>query len=191
MFVGKNPWQSHGFPRARAILREIAADPERALIVIDPRRTETAELADYHLQVRPGTDAFCLAAMLGVLVQEDLIDHDFLRDARKTATSCSQCCASSGRGLLRARGRRRGLWCARWRAGSPRAASVSVYEDLGIEQAPHSTLNSYLEKLLFALTGNFGKPRRDEHAHQHDRAVRRRALGRRPARSAAIASSAA
>ena len=37
------------------------------------------------------------------------------------------------------------------------AASVSVYEDLGIEQSLHSTLNSYLEKLLFALTGNIGK----------------------------------
>ena len=54
MFVGKNPWQSHGFPRARAVLKEIANDPDRALIVIDPRRTETAELADFHLQVRPG-----------------------------------------------------------------------------------------------------------------------------------------
>ena len=38
------------------------------------------------------------------------------------------------------------------------ASSVSILEDLGIQQAPHSTLNSYLEKLLFLLTGNFGKP---------------------------------
>ena len=38
-----------------------------------------------------------------------------------------------------------------------RASSVSVYEDLGIEQSLHSTLNSYLEKLLFAVTGNIGK----------------------------------
>ena len=38
-----------------------------------------------------------------------------------------------------------------------RAASVSIFEDLGIQQAPHSTLNSYLEKLLYLLTGNFGK----------------------------------
>src|SRR5262249_30710787 len=79
VFVGKNPWQSHGFPRARVTLRAISSDPARALVVIDPRRTETAELADYHLQIRPGTDAFCLAAILGVLVQEDLVDHDFLR----------------------------------------------------------------------------------------------------------------
>ena len=78
IFVGKNPWQSHGFPRARATLREIAADPLRTLIVIDPRRTETAELADVHLRVRPGTDAFCLSAILACLVQEELLAHDFL-----------------------------------------------------------------------------------------------------------------
>ena len=57
VFVGKNPWQSHGFPRARVTLREIANDPARSLIVIDPRRTETAEMADFHLQVHPGRDA--------------------------------------------------------------------------------------------------------------------------------------
>ena len=38
------------------------------------------------------------------------------------------------------------------------ASSVSILEDLGIQQAPHSTLNSYLEKLIVLLTGNFGKP---------------------------------
>ena len=35
---------------------------------------------------------------------------------------------------------------------------VSIYEDLGIQMAPHSTLNSYLEKLVVLLTGNFGVP---------------------------------
>ncbi len=80
VFVGKNPWQSHGFQAARPTLRKISADPNRALIVIDPRRTETAELADYHLPVRPGTDAFCLSAILAVMVQEDLLAHDFLRE---------------------------------------------------------------------------------------------------------------
>jgi anaerobic selenocysteine-containing dehydrogenase len=34
---------------------------------------------------------------------------------------------------------------------------VATFEDLGIQQAPHSTLNSYLEKLLYLLTGNFAK----------------------------------
>ena len=36
------------------------------------------------------------------------------------------------------------------------AESCAIFEDLGIQMAPHSTLNSYLEKLIFILTGNFG-----------------------------------
>ena len=35
---------------------------------------------------------------------------------------------------------------------------MSIFEDLGIQQAPHRTLNSYLEKLVVLLTGNFGEP---------------------------------
>jgi len=157
VFVGKNPWQSHGFPRARAVLRAIAADPARSLIVIDPRRTETAELADCHLQVRPGTDAFCLASLLAVLVEEDLIDHGFLAAHANggdrlfellRAVPIADYCARAGVGedLVRTVARR-----------IAQAASVSVYEDLGIQQAPHSTLNSYLEKLVYLLTGNFAK----------------------------------
>ena len=80
VFVGKNPWQSQSFPRARATLREIARDEQRALIVLDPVRTETAEMADFHLRVRPGTDAWCLAALAGTIVQEGLADRDFLAE---------------------------------------------------------------------------------------------------------------
>src|SRR2546428_11961421 len=78
VFVGKNPWQSHSFPHARLTLRNIAKDPARSLIVIDPRRTETAELAEFHLQVRPGRDAWLLAAMGAILVEEQLIDTAWL-----------------------------------------------------------------------------------------------------------------
>lgn len=157
VFIGKNPWQSHGFPRARTVLKAIANDPGRALIVIDPRRTETAELADIHLQVRPGADAWLLAGLLAVLAEEDLIDHDFL-DAHADrldellgalgSVDISAYCTRAGvdEDLVRAAARRI--------AG---AASVAVYEDLGIQQAPHSTLNSYLEKLVYLLTGNFAK----------------------------------
>src|SRR5262249_32680496 len=149
VFVGKNPWQSHGFQRARPILRELSTDPNRALIVIDPRRTETAKMADYHLQVRPGTDAFCLAAMLGVLAQEDLISHEYIRERTKNSDELvaalnevpiADYCARAGLSEDLVRGAARRI---------ARAASVSVYEDLGIEQSLHSTLNSYLEKLLF------------------------------------------
>ena len=82
VFFGKNPWQSHGMPHARTTLKEIARDPARSLIVVDPRRTETAELADIHLQVRPGTDAWCLAALCAVLVEEGLLADGLAGRAR-------------------------------------------------------------------------------------------------------------
>ncbi|WP_246257078.1 molybdopterin-dependent oxidoreductase [Amycolatopsis anabasis] len=157
VLVGNNPWQSHQFPRARPWLRELAADPDRTLIVFDPRRSETAAMADFHLRVRPGTDAWCLAAMLGVLVQEDLVDHEFLDQHTTGAEPVLELLAEvpvadyAGRcgvpeDLIRAAARRIGT-----------AGSVAEHEDLGIQQGPHSTLCSYLAKLLWILTGNFAK----------------------------------
>ncbi len=158
VFIGKNPWHSHGFERARVTLREISKDPERSMIVIDPRRTETADLADHFLQVRPGTDAFLLAAMLAVLVQEDLIDHAFLNAHTKTFRDLKPILEEID---VAAYSKRAGVDPEHTRAAARRigrATSVAVLEDLGIEMAPHSTLNSYLEKLLYVLTGHFGRP---------------------------------
>ena len=158
VFVGKNPWMSQSFPRARVVLREISRVPERSMIVIDPVVTDTAKLADFHLRVRPGTDAWCLAAMVGVLVQEDLVDHGFLaahvsgaevvleRFAQVDVAGYADHCQVD-EALIRAAARRI--------AG---AESVSVFEDLGIQQGPNSTLCSYVNRMLWILTGNFGNP---------------------------------
>jgi anaerobic selenocysteine-containing dehydrogenase len=156
VFIGKNPWMSQSFPRARVVLREIAKDPERSMIVIDPVLTDTAKLADFHLRVRPGTDAWCLAAMVAVMVQEDLVDREFL-DVRVSgaeavlaafgAVDVSRYASYCGvdEGLIRAASRR-----------IANAESASAFEDLGIQQAPNSTLCSYINRLLWILTGNFG-----------------------------------
>ncbi|MEE2060485.1 molybdopterin-containing oxidoreductase family protein [Rhodococcus artemisiae] len=47
------------------------------LIVVDPRRTETAARADLHLQLRPGTDAALFAGLLHVILTEGLHDREF------------------------------------------------------------------------------------------------------------------
>lgn len=157
VFIGKNPWHSHGFPRARSVLKAIANDPDRSLIVIDPRRTETADLADHHLQVRPGTDAWLLAAILAILFKEDLLDAEFLTEHTH---GLDEVAAAVGTVDITAYCARAGIDEAEARAVARRIAgakSVSIYEDLGIEHAPHSTLNSYLEKLVYLLTGNFAK----------------------------------
>lgn len=84
MFVGHNPlvsmlgrWQ-WGFPAQNGVrqLREAKARGMQ-VIVVDPRRTETAGHADIHLQLRPGTDAILLAGFLHVIFEEGLEDRDF------------------------------------------------------------------------------------------------------------------
>ncbi|MGN7778210.1 molybdopterin-dependent oxidoreductase [Mycolicibacterium sp. 22603] len=164
VFIGKNPWMSQSFPRARVVLNEIAKDPARSMIVIDPVRTDTAELADFHLRVRPGTDAWCLAALAAVLVQEDLCDEEFL-SARVTGADAVRAVLADVD--VAAYATRCGVDEALIRGAARRiatAASVSVFEDLGIQQAPNSTLCSYLNKLLWILTGNFAK-RGTQHLH--------------------------
>jgi anaerobic selenocysteine-containing dehydrogenase len=158
LFLGKNPWHSHSIPRARVTLKAIAKDPARTLIVVDPRRTETAELADIHLAVRPGTDAFLLAAILAMIVEEDLVDHAFLAahavDVEPViealrAVPIAACVARTGLDEALVRRAARAIGHAR---------ALSSFEDLGVQMSPGSTLVSYLHRLLVALTGSFGKP---------------------------------
>jgi anaerobic selenocysteine-containing dehydrogenase len=157
VFVGKNPWQSHGMPHARTTLKEIAKDPARSMIVIDPCRTETAALADFHLQVKPGTDAWLLAAMGAILVQEDLIDHDFIAAHTTGAEEVLPLLAAID---VAAYCERAGVDEALVRAATHRIAaaeSVSMTEDLGVQMNRHSTMVSWLQRLVWMLTGNFAR----------------------------------
>jgi anaerobic selenocysteine-containing dehydrogenase len=157
LFLGKNPWFSHGIPRARLTVREIASDPKRCLIVIDPRRSETAELADIHLQVKPGGDAYLLAAMIGVIVQEGLVKRDWLA---QHADGLEQVLPHFTSLDVAAHAAKSGVPEEQVRSAARRIAaaeSVASFEDLGVQMNLHSTLVSYLHKLLVLLTGNFGK----------------------------------
>lgn len=185
VFVGKNPWMSQSFPRARVVLNEIAKDPVRSMIVIDPVVTDTAKMADFHLRVRPGADAWCLAALAAVLVQENLCDEAFLAEhvhgveavrevlrAVPVAEYAQRCGVDEE--LLRAAARRIGT-----------AGSVAVFEDLGIQQGPNSTLCSYLNKMLWILTGNFAK-KGGQHLHSSLAPLFSTVSGRTPVTGAPI-----
>ena len=158
VFIGKNPWFSHGIPRARVSLRELSKDPDRCMIVIDPRRSETADLADIHLQVKPGGDAWLLAAMFAVIVQEDLLATDWLAEHTDgldevrphfEVLPITDYCDRAGvpEDLVRTAARR-----------IANARSAAFFEDLGVQMNRHSTLVSYLHRLLAYGTGNFGRP---------------------------------
>ena len=157
LIIGKNPWQSHGFARARVVLREIQNDPKRVMVVIDPRRSETAAMADYHLAVRPGTDAWCLAAMAAIIVQEGLVARSWVDEhttgigelqphlAAIDVARFAQVCGVD-EALLREVAR-----CI------AKARSVAAMEDLGLQMNQHSTLGSYLQRMLWVLTGHYGR----------------------------------
>jgi anaerobic selenocysteine-containing dehydrogenase len=159
LFLGKNPWHSHSIQRARVVLKELSKDPARTLIVIDPRRTETAALADIHLQVRPGADAWLVSALVAVLVQEDLLDREFLQKYA-TPTGVEEVEKAFARLDVNAFSARAGVdeelvrKAARAIGKAERLASM---EDLGVQMNRHSTLLSYLHRLLWMLTGNIGK----------------------------------
>ena len=160
MFLGKNPWHSHSIPRARVTLQKIAADPARTLIVVDPRRTETAELADIHLAVRPGTDAWLLVALLGILLEENQIDHAFLA-AHVPAGELETVTAALRKFSIADAIDRTGLDPALVRRTANAiggARAFASFEDLGVQMNHHSTLVSYLHRLLILMTGSFGKP---------------------------------
>src|SRR5262245_5512428 len=76
LIFGANPVVSNGSlmtaPNIRARLRAIRGRGGR-IVVFDPRRTETAAMADEHVAVRPGTDALLVAALLHVIFSEGLV----------------------------------------------------------------------------------------------------------------------
>jgi anaerobic selenocysteine-containing dehydrogenase len=67
--LGCNPQVGERIPGARNEVNDIKKTPGRRMIVIDPRRRELADVADLHLPLRPGTDAFLLAAMLAIILR--------------------------------------------------------------------------------------------------------------------------
>ncbi|MBK6973044.1 MAG: molybdopterin-dependent oxidoreductase [Sterolibacteriaceae bacterium] len=50
------------------------------IVVIDPIRTRTAKQADWHIQIRPGTDGALALGMMNVIIAEDLVDHDYVKN---------------------------------------------------------------------------------------------------------------
>lgn len=158
LVIGCNPWLANGFTRARSAVNDIKNDPARRMIVIDPRRTETAEVADVHLPLRPGTDAYLLGAMLALIIERGGADGEFLNAHTE---GFEEVVVALGRipvdgWIAHAEVEREDVDRAVDLILAAEAMTVRV--ELGIQQGRNSTLNSYLEKLLYLLTGNFGRP---------------------------------
>jgi anaerobic selenocysteine-containing dehydrogenase len=157
VILGSNPIISQrGVTPARE-LKELRKDPERTLVVVDPRQTQTARLADLHLPIKVGTDAYLLLALAAVIVQEDLVASDFLREK----TTGFEEVAALLRGLdPDALARRCGLGPDQVRMvarGLAAARRGCLELDLGLEQSRFNTLTAYLVRLIMTLTDNLGR----------------------------------
>ena len=127
------------------------------MVVIDPRRTETVKWADIHLQLRPGTDAYLISAMLALIVQNSWHDKAFIEahcsgfeavESQLLEISASDYANRAGVALEDVE---------RVAKGISHAKTTSIRVDLGTQQTLHTTLNAYLEKLLYLVTGHFGR----------------------------------
>ncbi len=77
LIAGSNAANAHPilFRRIEAARKN---NPDLKLVVVDPRRTDTAAEADLHLAILPGTDVALFHAMLNVMLREELIDRDYI-----------------------------------------------------------------------------------------------------------------
>ena len=78
LLIGTNTADCHPVIFKRIKQRKISSPNEVTIICVDPRRTETADFADLHLPIRPGSDIALLNSMLYVLLDENLIDREFV-----------------------------------------------------------------------------------------------------------------
>ncbi|MFH8889888.1 molybdopterin-dependent oxidoreductase [Streptomyces sp. NPDC017949] len=161
LVLGANPVESNGslctapdFPGRLKALRARGG----TLVVVDPRRTRTARLADRHLAPRPGSDALLLAALAHTLMTEKLAEPGPLAEhieglreladalASFTPEAVAPACdlpATEIRAL------------ARDLAAAPTAA---VYGRIGSCTVEYGTLASWLVDVLNILTGNLDRP---------------------------------
>ncbi len=153
---GWNGMQSHQMPRAPKVLMEFSKDPDRLLVVIDPRLSETAKAANIHLAVRPGADSLLMKAMISIILEKGWEAKDFLEEHvlgwdkikpwfegfdAKGALDVCRLDYEKTRDLCRLLTSRR--WC--------------VHPDLGLFMGRHSTLNMYLLHILGTVCGIYGK----------------------------------
>ncbi len=163
VIIGANPLVSNGslataadFPGKLRALRKRGG----RLIVIDPARTRTAEMADRHIAPRPGTDGALLFAVVHVLFEEGLVATELggiadyvngVDDVRALAAGFSPEAVSDHCGVPADDIRT----LARELAAAPTAA---VYGRIGTSTVEFGTLGSWLVDVINILTGNLDRP---------------------------------
>ena len=155
LLAGTNTTANH--PVAASFFKE-ARKRGTVLIVVDPRREPIADHADYYCRVKPGTDVAFYNALMQVIIEEGLVDDDYVarhtenfEALRKTVADyppevAAKICGVSAEQIRRV---------AREFGG---AETAIIYWGMGISQHVYGTNNARCLIALALLTGNIGKP---------------------------------
>ncbi|MGN6188258.1 MAG: molybdopterin-dependent oxidoreductase [Conexibacter sp.] len=155
LLLGSNTAACHPIVWARIRRRQ---QEGATLIVLDPRRTQTAAAADHHLALRPGSDLAVLNAMVHTIARERLIDEQFVATRTEGA---EQVLASAAEWTPERAEQESGVpaalieQAARTFATAPRALALW---SMGANQSSVGTLKNRALHNLCLLTGNLGKP---------------------------------
>jgi anaerobic selenocysteine-containing dehydrogenase len=153
--IGWNGAQSNMAPQAGRWLRAFSRDPEKILVVVDPRRSETARLADMHLPVRPGSDALLTKSMIAIILQEGWEDREYIaRHTNGFEAILSWFAHFDAKAAVGVCGLDYGQVREVCRLFATRKSSLK--SGLGIEMNRHSTATSYLETILKTICGRIG-----------------------------------
>ncbi|MFQ6394815.1 molybdopterin-dependent oxidoreductase [Nocardia sp. KC 131] len=158
LMLGANPLESNGslctapdFPGRLKALRSRGG----RFVVVDPRVTRTAKLADEHLFIRPGSDAYLLFGIVHTLFAQDLTDIRVgvagLDDVRAAAADFTPEVVATRTGVPAETVVR----LAQELAAAPTAA---VYARIGTCTAEFGTLTQWLVEVINVLTGNLDSP---------------------------------
>ena len=159
LIIGGNPAASNGsvwtVPDVKQRIRDLQARGG-SLIVIDPRRTETADLASEHHFIRPGTDPALLIALIRTLDEEGLIAPGRLAPMLEGFDSAIEALRRFDMAALAAR---TGIAEDSIRSIARRIASgpAIVYGRMGVSVSEFGTLNHWLIQLLNIATGNLDR----------------------------------
>lgn len=150
---GWNGYVSHNMREAKNLIRHFSEDPDKMMITVDPRMSETARMADLHIMPRPGSDALMIRGLIALILEKGWQDQTYLDK-----------------------------WCADWDQAKNwfdgfnykeafELCQVSVeqmeelaellttktwgvHPDVGLFFNRHSTITLYLLVTLMAITGN-------------------------------------
>ncbi|MCU1400725.1 MAG: Formate dehydrogenase-O, major subunit, partial [Acidimicrobiales bacterium] len=161
LLMGGNPHASGGSLMAQPdVLAEIEAIRSRGgkVVVIDPRRTRTADVADEWIGIQPGTDAAWLMAIINVYFERGWIDLGHLAGMVEGVAELREACAEFTPEAVATLTRIDAETTRRIAAEIHDATAASIYGRIGLCNQEFGTLASWLVDVLAIVSGHFDRP---------------------------------